>query len=55
MDTAIACLQDIEDIAIKKLPKNALDYYRSGSDSMQTLQDNYTAFSRYVLTKQIIM
>ena len=55
MDTTIACLQDIEDIAIKKLPKNALDYYRSGAEGMQTLQDNSTAFNRYALTKTIIM
>ena len=46
MDSTIACLQDIEDIAVKKLTKNALDYYRSGSDGMQTLQDNFAAFNR---------
>ena len=46
MDSTIACLKDIEDIAVKKLPKNALGYYRSGSDEMQTLRDNYSAFTR---------
>ena len=46
MEKPIACLQDIEDIAISKLPKNALGYYRSGSDGMQTLKDNFVAFDR---------
>ena len=46
MDATIACLQDIEDIAVKKLPKNALDYYRSGADGQQTLQENPTDFNR---------
>ena len=46
VDNTISCLQDIEDIAVKKLSKNALDYYRSGADGMQTLRDNFTAFHR---------
>ena len=46
MDSSISCLQDIEDIAVQKLTKNALGYYRSGSDGMQTLHDNIAAFNR---------
>lgn len=42
----IACLQDIEDYAVKTLPRNALDYYRSGADQMQTLGENRTAFEK---------
>ena len=41
------CLQDIETIAHSVLPKNALDYYRSGADKMTTLEDNRRAFERY--------
>jgi (S)-2-hydroxy-acid oxidase len=44
---SIACLQDIEEIALKTLPRNALDYYRSGADQMTTLKDNRNAFQRY--------
>ena len=47
--SAIACLQDLEDHALKVLPRNALDYYRSGADQMQTLQDNKSAFQKYEL------
>ena len=43
MNSSISCLQDIEDIAVQKLTKNALGYYRSGSDGMQTLHDNIIA------------
>ena len=42
-----ACLQDIEDEAVKILPKSALGYYKSGADQMQTLEDNRKAFQRY--------
>ena len=48
MEKPVACLQDIEDIAIRKLPQNALGYYKSGSDGMQTLKDNFAAFDRLV-------
>ena len=33
-------------LAVSKLPKNALGYYRSGADGQQTLQENSTAFNR---------
>ena len=46
MEKPLSCLQDIEDIAVNKLTKNALGYYKSGSDGMQTLQDNFAAFDR---------
>lgn len=38
---------DYEQKAIDLLPRNALDYYRSGSDSQFTLQLNKSAFQRY--------
>ena len=39
-------MEDIETIAVKVLPKNALDYFRSGADDMVTLKDNKNAFVR---------
>lgn len=42
----VACLQDIEDFALDVLPKNALDYYKSGADQMVTLKENRAAFQR---------
>ena len=42
----MACLQDLEDHAMKVLPRNALDYYRSGADQMQTLVENKSAFKK---------
>jgi (S)-2-hydroxy-acid oxidase len=44
--SSVVCLQDIEDFALKVLPRNALDYYRSGADQMQTLADNKSAFQK---------
>jgi (S)-2-hydroxy-acid oxidase len=53
--SAIACLQDLEDHALKVLPRNALDYYRSGADQMQTLQDNKSAFQKYVTDLKLLL
>ena len=43
------CLQDIEDEAVKILPRNALGYYQSGADKMVTLRANRSAFLKYIL------
>ncbi|KAG0223402.1 Hydroxyacid oxidase 1 [Actinomortierella wolfii] len=48
------CLADLEANAHIKLPKNALDYYRSGADEMQTLKDNQDAFERIRLRPRIL-
>eukprot|EP00588_Corethron_pennatum_P015674 CAMPEP_0194275444 /NCGR_PEP_ID=MMETSP0169-20130528/8273_1 /TAXON_ID=218684 /ORGANISM="Corethron pennatum, Strain L29A3" /LENGTH=375 /DNA_ID=CAMNT_0039018905 /DNA_START=146 /DNA_END=1273 /DNA_ORIENTATION=+ len=50
----VACLQDIEDYAHAVLPRNALDYYRSGADQMLSLQDNRDAFARYRLLPRML-
>ena len=42
--SAPVCLKDIEDAAHKALPKNALDYYKSGAEQQSTLRDNRRAF-----------
>jgi len=55
MAEQIACLDDIEAIAHKRLPRNALDYYRSGAEDMQTLADNRNAFARYRLNPTLMV
>lgn len=42
----MVCLDDFEKYAYKTLPRNALDYYRSGANQQITLRDNIAAFSR---------
>lgn len=43
----LVCVKDFEERAYKVLPKNALDYYRSGAGRQETLENNRTAFSKY--------
>ena len=45
-ESNVTCLQDIEEIALKSLPRNAVDYYRSGANHMSTLKENQTAFQK---------
>lgn len=44
-----ACIKDLEEFAKKTLPRNAYDYYSSGADDQQTLQENVSAYKRSVL------
>lgn len=39
------CVEDFEKTAFEKLPRDALDYYRSGSDDEVTLRANREAFA----------
>ncbi|KAF9971733.1 Hydroxyacid oxidase 1 [Actinomortierella ambigua] len=48
------CLADLEANAHITLPKNALDYYRSGANDMQTLKDNQDAFENIRLRPRIL-
>ena len=41
------CMKDFEEFAKASLTKNAYDYYSSGADEQQTLQENEVAFKRY--------
>lgn len=45
-NNVITCLEDIESEAFKILPRNALDYYRSGANQMISLRENRTAFQK---------
>ena len=53
MDAKIVSLDDIEAAAATVLPRNALDYFRSGAEDMVTLKDNREAFKRYVMKENI--
>lgn len=50
MSDKLVCVSDYELQAKRLLPKSVFDYYSSGADEQQTLCDNITAFSRYVMT-----
>ncbi|CAH2007211.1 unnamed protein product [Acanthoscelides obtectus] len=41
------CIKDFEEFAYKTLPRNALDYYRSGAGQQETLANNKRAYSNY--------
>lgn len=42
----LVCVKDFEDHAYKLLPRNTLDYYRSGAGRQETLENNRKAFSK---------
>ncbi|CAL8317348.1 unnamed protein product [Arctogadus glacialis] len=48
------CVSDYEADAQKILPKAVYDYYRSGADQQQTLEDNTAAFSRWRLRPRVL-
>lgn len=48
-------IADLEHNAHITLALNALDYYRSGANDMQTLKDNQDAFSRYRQICQLLL
>lgn len=48
------CIQDFEKIAKNKLSKTAFDYYVSGSNEEQTLNDNCNAFKRYRFRPRVL-
>ncbi|KAG0266280.1 Hydroxyacid oxidase 1 [Linnemannia exigua] len=47
-------IADLEHNAHTTLALNALDYYRSGANDMQTLKDNQEAYNRYRLRPRIL-
>lgn len=54
MAMKLICVDDYEKEAFKKLPKDALDYYRSGADEEQTLQANRDAFKRWKILPRFL-
>jgi (S)-2-hydroxy-acid oxidase len=46
MGESLVCVKDFERHAFSVLPRNALDYYRSGAGAEQTLAHNRQAFSK---------
>lgn len=55
MESKMTCLADFEAHAYQVLPRNALDYYRSGADHMQTLKDNRRAYQRYRIAPKMLV
>lgn len=43
----LVCVKDFEEFAYKVLPRNTLDYFRSGAGRQETLENNRRAFSKY--------
>ncbi|KAL1490434.1 hypothetical protein ABEB36_013129 [Hypothenemus hampei] len=43
----LVCVKDFEDYAHQVLPRDTLDYYRSGAGREETLKSNRTSFSKY--------
>ncbi|RZF48782.1 hypothetical protein LSTR_LSTR008131 [Laodelphax striatellus] len=50
----LCCIDDFEEHAKKVLPKNALDYYRSGACSQLTLRLNIEAFQRLRILPRVM-
>lgn len=48
------CIDDYEREAYKRLPKDALDYYRSGADEELTLQANTDSFRRWKILPRFL-
>lgn len=47
-------VKDLEEAALKRLPKSVRDYYSSGATEEQTLGENKNAFQRFVYCYYII-
>jgi (S)-2-hydroxy-acid oxidase len=47
-------IDEFEQIARSKLPKNVFDYYASGADEQKALKRNQTAFDQYVLRQNLV-
>ncbi|GFY55716.1 hydroxyacid oxidase 1 [Trichonephila inaurata madagascariensis] len=48
------CVDDFEKYALRTLPRNAADYYRSGANEEQTLRENREAFKRLRLRPRFL-
>ena len=46
--SGFVCLKDFEREAKQILPRNALNYYKSGADDEITLSENAAAFKRFL-------
>ncbi|CAG0918188.1 unnamed protein product [Notodromas monacha] len=51
----ILCIDDLRQAAVEKIPKMALDYYRSGADEQITLRENHLAFQRLRLRPRFMV
>ncbi|KAG7164937.1 hydroxyacid oxidase 1-like [Homarus americanus] len=54
MKSSLVCVSDYEAEAHKSLPRNALDYYRSGAMQETTLHENKEAISRWYIRPRFL-
>ncbi|KAJ2834573.1 Lactoylglutathione lyase [Coemansia furcata] len=54
MTTPPVTLDDYEQLALRSLDRNAVDYYRSGAQDMVTLRDNQRAFDRIAIRPRVL-
>ncbi|KAL3282801.1 hypothetical protein HHI36_005966 [Cryptolaemus montrouzieri] len=54
MSASLVCIDDYEKYALSVLPRDALDFYRSGAGSQQTLADNRQSFLRYKIRPRFL-
>lgn len=47
--TKCVCVADVEEMALRKMPKFVRDYYQSGADDQETLKRNLSAFKRFFI------
>ncbi|KAJ2334914.1 Hydroxyacid oxidase 1 [Coemansia sp. RSA 2681] len=52
--SALVSLDDFEQLAMRNLDRNALDYYRSGAQDMITLRENQRAFDRVFIRPRVL-
>ncbi|XP_015602171.1 peroxisomal (S)-2-hydroxy-acid oxidase isoform X2 [Cephus cinctus] len=50
----LVCINDYENYALKNLPRNACDYYKSGAGDEQTLNLNRNAFKAYRVRPRVL-
>ena len=51
---SVACIEDLRRIAHRKVPREFMDYYESGSYSEQTLRANRDDLSRIKIRQRIL-
>ncbi|KAI9708396.1 MAG: hypothetical protein M1820_004100 [Bogoriella megaspora] len=51
----IICIADLQEAGSKNLPKDAREFYNSGSTDQQTINENATAFAKYRLRPRVLV
>ncbi|CAL8099225.1 unnamed protein product [Orchesella dallaii] len=51
----LVCVQDFEDEALRKLDRNAANYFKSGSDDEITLQRNLSSYNSWLIRPRMLV